>query len=502
MEEKNNEISPEYFLSSLSHEIRTPLNGIVGYTQLLAQTKLDHNQKKYINSMTQCSLQLVELLNDILDFSKLSSGKTQINSEYFNIKELFDEVNCTINYKIKEKKQHCHFVYDKNIPEYIVSDKQKIMQILINLLSNAVKFSHIGARIIVTTNLLKNNMIEISVEDNGIGIDKDDQFKLFNPFIQVEQSSIKNGCGLGLAISKKLIEILGGTIYVESEKNKGSVFFFTFKYEQYEKFEESFQKNIILLKDKYILIVDNDIDNRLSISEIFFEYDIKPIVCSSSKETLRIISCKRYPFSVCLIDICMPDISGVELSKKIKEIDADIPLVALTSIDRDFNTTNFKYVLTKPINKIKLMDVILKIVKSNSIEQFKLNPIIKNIENKNINFLIAEDVDYNYEILKNMLLLLGYNNIQYAKNGEEVIDMIQVNKFNILLLDLKMPIKNGFEVAKYIKENSQYNYIKIIVISASVLEYDKEKCKELGISYFLTKPLNLNHLKNTIVDLI
>ena len=366
---ENKDISPQYFLSSLSHEIRTPLNGIVGYSQLLSQTRLDHNQQLYINSMNQCCIQLVELVNDILDFSKMSSGKIQINKEYFNIKEIVEEINCTINYRLKEKKQHCHYVYDDNIPKYIISDKQKIIQILINLISNSIKFSHIGARIIVTFNLINKSNIEVSVEDNGIGISKEDQKRLFNPFVQINNELVKNGCGLGLAICKKLVDILGGTINIESEKNKGSIFFFTFNFEEYDKFEETFQKNIELLRDKYILIVDDNIDNRLLISEILFEYDIKPIVCSSGKEAIRMISGKRYPFSTCLIDICMPDMSGIELSKKIKDMNNEIPLIALTSTDRDFNSINFKYILSKPINKIKLLDTIFKIIKDNSIEK-------------------------------------------------------------------------------------------------------------------------------------
>lgn len=499
---ENKELSGQFFLSNLSHEIRTPLNGIVGYIQLLSQTKLDNTQQMYIKSINHCCIQLVELVNDILDFTKLTTGKAQVNNECFSIKEVTDEINAAINHRIKEKKQKLRYIVDKNLPEYIITDKHKLTQILINLISNANKFTPTEGRIIVTFSI-KGDKLECSVEDNGIGISSEDQSKLFNPFFQVQETLTKNGAGLGLAICKKLVELLGGNISVESEKKYGAVFTFTVNYERYEQFQNYIEKNGENLRGKYILIVDDNVDNRLLLGEILFEYGTKPIICSSGKEALRMIGAKRYPFSIALLDICMPDMSGIQLAKEIKDFDPEIPLVALSSLDEPFDSSNFSQVLAKPINKMKLLDTISKTISKNDINQYQLNTIEeKPIEKRTIKILIAEDIIYNSDLLTKMLNSMGYKSIDVACDGAEAIEKLDKeflsgNPYDILLLDLKMPKVDGFGVADHIKTN-KYTFPKVAVLTASVLETDKERCKEAGIKYFLLKPFNMSHLKIVI----
>lgn len=500
---ENKELTPYFFLSSLSHEIRTPLNGIVGYIQLLLRTKLDNTQQMYINSVNHCCIQLVELVNDILDFSKLTTGKAQINNECFSFKEVIEEVESAIGYRITEKKQKCRYIIDEKLSEYIISDKQKFIQILINLVSNANKFTPVNGRIIVTFTANGSNTLECTVEDDGIGILLEDQKKLFNPFVQVQESLTKYGSGLGLAICKKLTELLGGNISVESDKGQGAVFTFSIKYESYEKFQTYVEKNGKVLKGKYVLIVDDNVDSRLILGEILFEYNMRPVICSSAKEALRMVSCKRYPFSVALLDICMPDTPGTDLAKQIKEIDQEMPLIALSSLDAAFNTVNFDYVLPKPINKVKLLDTLTKTVNKNDISQFQLNEIDEPVQSKkDIRFLVAEDISYNSEMLVKMLNSMGYNKIDTIFNGEDAINLIDKqaeNKtpYDILLLDLKMPKIDGFGVANHIKTKG-YTYPKISVITGSVLDNDREKCRDVGIKYFLLKPFNMTHLKAVI----
>lgn len=485
----------QYFLSNLSHDLRTPLNGLIGYSQLLLNTRLDNTQKEYLKSMNNCCHQLIQLVNDVLDFSKLCMGKVNTNRDLFSVDEIIEDVKSATSYKINERKQTINYIKDNEIPEFIICDSGKLTQILVNLVSNASKFSPIESRIIVNFTL-RDNFLECIVEDEGIGISSNDQKRIFEPFVQIEEER-KNGFGLGLAICKQLTTLLGGDIVVESEVGKGSVFTFWVKFEKSESLRQDIEKNSICLKKKYVLVVDDNIDNRIILYEILLEYGMYPILCCSAREAIKIVSSKKYPFVVGLLDICMPDMSGIELGKQIKSI-SELPLIALSSLDKHFDTDNFEFVLQKPINNLKLIDMIIKVISRGDISQFELSEnkevlqIKEEYENKKI--LIAEDVYYNSDILKKMLNSMKYEHIDIAQDGKEVVSLLNKKRYDILILDLKMPNMNGIEVAKYIKENKID--INIVVISASVSEKDRDKCREYGVKYFLLKPFNINHLKN------
>jgi signal transduction histidine kinase/DNA-binding response OmpR family regulator len=507
--------SKDLFLANMSHEIRTPLNGIVGFNQLLMNTELNEQQKKYLFSMNHCSIQLMQIINDVIDFSKLSSGNMELNNDCVSIKEIMNNVYETLRDRIHIKKHKYSITIDNEVPEFIVIDKQKLTQIIINLICNSINYTLKNGIITINISNIKN-MLQISVTDNGIGISEQNKYKLFNSFSQIENSLTKTGTGLGLAISKRLVELLDGKINVTSTLGKGSTFYFTCKHFPMKDIEDELKRDSKLLENKYILVVDDDSDNRVLLTDMLFELKMNPIICASGKEALKYISANRYNFELGLLDICMPEMNGVELSNHIKGLKPLFPLVALSSAVEFINTSNFYSVLNKPINKLQLFNIIHKIVTLNTKDSSYIGQTItptskssNNLENKdfnkNLKILIAEDISYNQILIHNIVNSLGYNNVTVVSDGQETIEVIDEsntkgNSFDILLLDLRMPKINGYEVIEHIKKKG-YPLPKIVVVTASVLKEDIKKCHNMGVEYFITKPIDIKHIKTVLLKL-
>jgi CheY-like chemotaxis protein len=334
------------------------------------------------------------------------------------------------------------------------------------------------------------------VEDDGIGISSDDQKKLFTPFFQVQESSTQKGSGLGLAITNKLVGLLGGEISVESDKGKGSVFSFTITTQSYKEYERLVEDTTHRIKGKYILVADENVDDRLGVGEILFEAGLRPIICSSDKEVLSLVSAQRYTFSAIVLSATFPASSVLENLRHVRE---NIPVVITTENTQE-KWLSENVTITKPVNKIQLLDILLKLINKDNIEDCQLNEVKPDkIPKRDVSILIAEDNTYNADILVKMLNTIGYNKIDIATDGSEAVKKIdeqyEINRpYNVLLLDLKMPVMDGIEVAQHIHAN-KYENLKTVVITSSVAESDKARCKELGVKYFLLKPYSMTQLK-------
>lgn len=505
--------SKDLFLANMSHEIRTPLNGVIGYGQLLIGTELSQTQRGYLNSMNQCSIQLMQIINDVLDFSKLTSGKMRIHAECFPLKDVIDGLTGAIGQRLTEKRQKLSFEVSSKVPEFIVMDKHKLIQVLVNLVSNASKFTDIGGNIKVSVQLASPRMLSVSVEDDGIGISDADQCKLFNTFMQIESSTYKSGTGLGLAIAKKICELLGGDITARSVIGEGSCFTFTTAFDPIEVLQQSIRVDAGLLKGKMVLVVDDNADNRIVVSEMLESWEMEPVAVSTALEALRLVMGGRYAFDLALIDICMPGTTGTELAKQIKEERPFFPLVALSSIDSFVNTAEFESKLDKPINKVQLFNSIHNIlVKTQQPSSYIGNTSSHTKStssspaesvNKQAKILVAEDIEHNRNLIINMLQNLGYTNVDQAVDGQDAFDMIAEahstnSSYEVIILDIRMPKMDGHDVMHAVKLKG-WNLPKVVVVTASVLDEDRDRCASLGAEYFLSKPVDLAELRNVML---
>jgi CheY-like chemotaxis protein len=383
---------------------------------------------------------------------------------------------------------------------------------MVNLISNAHKYSDINSHIIVVFSTECENILNIQVIDEGIGIPIDKMEGLYNTFSRLHTENNQDGSGLGLAICKKLSILLGGNMSVMSSEKKGSIFTSTFKFMTCDDVEKDIHESYEIMEGRQILVVDDNIDNRILIADQLHAWGVIPTMVASAKEAISIVSNNRYRFDIGLIDICMPDMDGVELAALIKKERPLLPLIALSSLDAFDHGCDFECKLNKPINKIQLYDKIQRSISSSILPDMvsgptnghNTSPIIRLPETNNCRILIAEDVAYNRDVLSQLVKQIGYNNIDFAVDGSQAIEKMhkavdECDPYKVLLLDLGMPVMNGFEVIDYITE-IKWKLPKIIVVTADVVQGESSKCKDLGVNYFVTKPVDYKSLKRVMIQ--
>lgn len=377
--DENNLLEKECFLFNISHEIRTPLNGIIGMAQIL-HDKIDNNFQEYVDIISSCSNQLMDILNDILDYAKVTSGNITLYPINFNLRQCVEEIHDVIISKTNGKNLDISYSIDSNIPENIYCDQKRLKQILINLLSNSVKFTESG---FIKTNIRLVNRIgikiylEFSVCDSGIGIPRSHLEKIFNPYVQVNNKISRKyeGTGLGLSISRQLSRLLKGNIKAESVLGYGSTFTLSI-----EAVDPIYTKNInienqtpiepILVKTPPIqiynnitcLVIDDNPNNRIALHQLLSSMGIKVLLASSAEECFLITD--SYSFDIIFLDICMPNMDGNKTCLELRKKDIVIPIIATSSIDStDISPTIFDDVILKPIKKKSLIRVLEKYIK-------------------------------------------------------------------------------------------------------------------------------------------